>query len=129
MHGQPDGQTVRETLAIQKSLINTCKNVFANVFVDFCRSGVLRKSKKWTQEKIKTRNDIFSTSHSARMLQFKVVEAILKKYRLQRLQIGQDGDDPAIRKLLSQFHGKSGIVLRVGSDSFSNRYRFASHLS
>ena len=43
------------------------------------RSGVLRKSKNWTREKIKTRNDIFSTSHSARMLQFKVAEAILKK--------------------------------------------------
>ena len=43
------------------------------------RSGVLRKSKNWTREKIKTRNDIFSTSHSARMLQFQSGRGNFKK--------------------------------------------------
>ena len=40
------------------------------------------------------------------MLQFKVAEAILKKRAGYRdCTIGQDGDDPTIRKLLSKFHG------------------------
>ena len=43
------------------------------------------------------------------MLQFQSGRGNFKKDRLQRLQIGQDGDDPAIRKLFSQFHGNPGI--------------------
>ena len=47
------------------------------------------------------------------MLQFKVAEAILEKRAGYRdCTIGQDGDDPTIRKLLSKFHGNSEIDFR-----------------
>ena len=42
---------------------------------------------------------------------FKVAEAILKKEPVT--EIGQDWDDPTIRKLLSKFHGNSEMKFRL----------------
>ena len=56
------------------------------------------------------------------MLQFKVAEAILEKRAGYRdCTIGQDGDDPTIRKLLSKFHGNSENDFRISTDSANQR--------
>ena len=74
---------------------------------------------------MKTRNDIFSTSHSARMLQFKVAEAILKKEsRLQRLhnwsRWGRSNNSQIIIKIPWELRNRLPKEISTGSANKRN---------